>query len=404
MTESFRRREADGLTATRTLTIQLDDGRRLLMLKPNFGRGLRMGPAVDPVDPRAGDEGPGLRPPERLSGGPGGFAAPGGLGGGGIAGGPPGGVAEFWPWPGSPRDWPPGAGLVLMLMLQFLAVAAGAYPVVRSLTRRLERLKQGVEAFGAGALNRRVVVSGRDEVATLAQSFNQAAERIETLVHSNQSLLANASHELRSPLARLKMAVAMLDDAGPGQRAALSHEIHTNIAELDALVEEVLLSSRLEAGAAVEQGDPVDLLGLLAEEASRQGAEASGPEVTVRGSERLLRRAMRNLLENARRYGGDEVSAEIVAPSAGNVQIRVCDRGPGVPEAERERIFEPFYRMSGHAEREGGVGLGLSLVRQIVGRHQGTVHCEARSGGGSCFVISLPVSPPVPAGGAEPRP
>jgi signal transduction histidine kinase len=103
---------------------------------------------------------------------------------------------------------------------------------------------------------------------------------------------------------------------------------------------------------------------------------------------------LRNLLENARRYGGDgEVSVQLAA-LAGGAEIRVCDRGPGVPAAMRERIFEPFFRLPGHAEREGGVGLGLALVRQIAERHGGSVRCEARPDGasGSCFVFSLPAS------------
>jgi signal transduction histidine kinase len=110
----------------------------------------------------------------------------------------------------------------------------------------------------------------------------------------------------------------------------------------------------------------------------------------VHGDERLLRRALRNLLENARRYGGAEVSVELVRSSSG-AEVRVCDRGPGVPEALRERIFEPFYRLPGHAEQAGGVGLGLSLVRQIAQRHGGSVRCEARPGGGSIFVLALPL-------------
>jgi signal transduction histidine kinase len=291
----------------------------------------------------------------------------------------------------APPGWPDGLGLVLLLALLFLGVAAGAWPVVRRLTRRLEVLKQGVEAFGAGALNRRVPEDGRDEVAAVAASFNQAAGRIEALLRSHQSLLANASHELRSPLARLKMAVAMLDDAPPAQQAALKHEIHTDIAELDALVEEVLLASRLDAQAAMDLSQPVALLPLAAEEAARVGAQADGEDLQARGDERLLRRALRNLLENARRYGGERVEVEVQRRGP-LVQLAVCDRGPGVPEAMRERIFEPFFRLPGHAEREGGVGLGLSLVRQIAQRHGGRVHCEPREGGGSRFVLALPAA------------
>jgi signal transduction histidine kinase len=282
----------------------------------------------------------------------------------------------------------------VLLVALFLAVAAGAYPVVRRLTRRLEALRQGVEIFGRGELKHRVEVSGHDEVAAVAASFNQAAGRIEALLQSNRNLLANASHELRSPLARLKMATSMLEDASPTGRARLIHEVHTDIAELDALVEEVLLSSRLDAGAPVDLNDPVDLLGLAVEEASRCGAQADGPALNLRGSDRLLRRAVRNLLENAVRYGGGKpVELVIEQPgAAGPVQVRVLDRGIGVPADQRERIFEPFYRMPGHAEKEGGVGLGLALVRQIAEFHGGTVRCEPREGGGSCFTLSLPAS------------
>ena len=321
------------------------------------------------------------------------------------------------PWLGQ-RPWPDGVGLALLLVVLFVAVAGAAWPVVRGLTRRLEALKQGVEAFGGGDLQRRVAEDGRDEVAAVGASFNRAATRIEALLRSHQSLLTNASHELRSPLARLKMAVALVEDASPAQRLSLRQEIDTNIRELDALVEEILLSGRLDAAAGIERREPVELLALAAEEAARIGAAAQGDDVQVSGDERLLRRALRNLLENARRYGGDEVHAEVQARGA-RVELRVCDRGPGVPAIYRERVFEAFFRLPGHAEREGGVGLGLSLVRQIAQRHGGSVRCEPREGGGSCFVLSLPVvsvaapaptpapaSAPAPsvAGGAAPRP
>jgi signal transduction histidine kinase len=285
-----------------------------------------------------------------------------------------------------------GLGLAVMLLVLFVAVAAGAWPVVRRLTRRLEALQSGVEKFGAGDLQQRVDDRGRDEVAALASSFNRAAERIETLVHSHQSLLANASHELRSPLARLKMALAMLEDAAPAQRDKLRAEISVNIAELDALVEEVLLSSRLDAHPRLDRCDRVELLALAAEEAAYVGATVQGDAtVAVDGEERLLRRALRNLLENARRYGGDAVTV-VVARSAGRAEVHVCDRGPGVPPDMRERIFEPFFRLPGHAEREGGVGLGLTLVKQIAERHGGSVRCDPRDGGGSCFVVTLPAA------------
>ncbi|WP_422014010.1 HAMP domain-containing sensor histidine kinase [Roseateles sp.] len=315
------------------------------------------------------------------------------------------------PWPGASRpprldDGPwagpwlhrpvsPGAPavstLAIVLLLLFIGVAVGAYPVVRRLTRRLEALKRGVEQFGAGQLAHRVDDSGRDEVAAVAASFNLAAGRIETLLRSHQTLLANASHELRSPLARLKMAFAMLDGAGSAQREKLAREIDVNIAELDALVEEVLLASRLEAGSALGETHTVDLLALGAEEAARAEVafEPETDSARIQGQERLLRRALRNLLDNARRYGGPDVEL-VLRPVAGGHEFVVADRGPGVPAELRERIFEAFYRLPGHAEMAGGVGLGLSLVKQIAERHGGSVRCLPRDGGGSRFVIFLP--------------
>lgn len=352
--ESFARRESEPgpMFARRMQPVKLDDGRTLWVLRP----GLRAGPGR-----------PGL------------------LNGPSPAASPP-------PW-WAPPAWLDGVSLALLLVLLFAAVALGAWPVVRRLTRRLEALKQGVEAFGAGALHQRVAEDGRDEVAAVGASFNRAAARIEALLQSHKNLLANASHELRSPLTRLKMAVSMLEDTPPEQRAGLRHEIDVNIQELDALVEEVLMASRLDAASTLDRRDPIDLLGLAAEEAARVQAAVQGDDVRLQGDERLVRRALRNLLENARRYGGGEV--ELTVQRQGDrVQAQVSDRGPGVPEAFRERIFEPFFRLPGHAEKAGGVGLGLALVRQIAERHGGSVRCDARAGGGSTFTLTLPLSVP----------
>lgn len=310
-------------------------------------------------------------------------------------GGRPPGIGPMGAAPGpmlrEPPWWLRGGGLLATLVVLFVAVSAGAYPVVRRLTRRLEALRHGVETFGDGQLSHRVAVDGRDEVAALAASFNRAAERIETLVRSHQVLLANASHELRSPLARLRMALSLLETDAPAARAARRQEIERNIRELDALVEEVLLASRLEAAPALER-TPVDLLGLAVEEGVPLGADVGGEALVVPGDERLLRRAVRNLLENARRYAPQQPPTVRVRRVGEAAELCVGDRGPGVPADQRERIFEPFHRLPGHAEHAGGVGLGLSLVRQIAHRHGGEARCEPRDGGGSCFVLRLPLA------------
>ena len=119
--------------------------------------------------------------------------------------------------------------------------------------------------------------------------------------------------------------------------------------------------------------------------------QGESPTLLVDGVSKLLRRVMRNLLENARRHAAGNITVTL-GRTDGEAVIRVCDRGPGVPEDLRERIFEPFYRLPGATERDGGVGLGLSLVKSITIRHGGTVNCENRSDGGACFVIHLPLA------------
>jgi signal transduction histidine kinase len=153
----------------------------------------------------------------------------------------------------------------------------------------------------------------------------------------------------------------------------------------------VLLASRLDAGAQPLTRQPLDLVGLCAELAAQQGVELGDMprEALVQADDRLLRRALRNLLENALRYGRDGQRLELTATLAG-WELRVLDHGPGIPLELRQRIFEPFFRLPGHAEMAGGVGLGLALVAQIASAHGGTVRVEERPGGGSVFVLSLP--------------
>ena len=315
--------------------------------------------------------------------------------------------------PGPRRSDPPWSwlrppyGFQWMLGLAGLVVMAVLFPVARRLTQRLEALQRGVQRWGEGDLSARLPEGGQDEVADLSRRFNAAAERVQSLMasqaallQSQKSLLANASHELRSPLARIRMAVEL---SGTQGSPAARDEIQRSITELDQLVDEILLASRLDAREA-DMGtvESVDLIGLLAEECARVGAVFELPEgtgeVVVPGVARLLRRAVRNLLENAVRHGRRTGHAEAVAQlslEGGYAVLHIDDRGPGVPPDQRERIFEPFYRLPGASEREGGVGLGLALVRQIAARHGGSVACDNREGGGARFTLRLPKSPEI---------
>ena len=279
----------------------------------------------------------------------------------------------------------PAVGLVLFLGGIALAVAIGAFPVVRGLTRRLERLQAGVETLGAGHLSARVKVEGRDEVARLAASFNRAATRIEELVGAHRMLLANASHELRTPLSRLRLGLELYEQR---QDPKLKAELTRDIAELDLLIDEILLASRLDAAPAL-QTEPIDLLGLAAEECAHyDDCTLAGEPVAIRGDARLLRRLIRNLLDNARRHGAPPVSVSLARHGAQAI-LEVADAGAGIPDAERDQVFTPFHRVGGES---AGAGLGLALVRQIARLHGGDATVAPRPGQPSCFQVTLPAA------------
>lgn len=277
-----------------------------------------------------------------------------------------------------------------VLLLLALSIGVVAFPLVRRLTTRLERLQHGVESLGAGDLSARVAVEGKDEVAQLARSFNRAADQIEQLVGAHKALLANASHELRTPLARIRLALELSKETlEPKRKAGLEQDI----AELDQLLEEILLASRLGAVNERMALEEIDLLALAAEECARYDeAQLNGVSAVLQGDARLLRRVLRNLLENARRHGQApvHVRVECGAGDGAIATLSVWDSGPGIPEAEFEDIFAPFYRRRDTRDN-AGTGLGLALVRQIARRHGGDARCVHLADGRSCFKVTLPL-------------
>ena len=276
------------------------------------------------------------------------------------------------------------------LIVSAVVVSLGAYPISKRLTRRLEQLKQGVEALGEGKLDTRLPVRGCDEVAVLATSFNQSAERIQALLQAQRQLLANASHELRSPLARMQMGLAMLAEQYELDQAKPVQTIRHDMQELNQLVEEILLASRLDTLEIPLNTQSVDLAGLLAEECARLELDCEAQAVQTLGDAQLLRRLIRNLLENAKRHGGAPIDVNLSASDRTHLLLSISDRGKGIPAESLGRVFEPFYRPAGHGEAQGGWGLGLSLVKQIATRHHGTVQCLNREGGGTVFKVRLP--------------
>jgi signal transduction histidine kinase len=198
-------------------------------------------------------------------------------------------------------------------------------------------------------------------------------------------LLANASHELRTPLSRIRLGIELMA-AKPD--AAYAADLKRDIAELDQLIDEILLASRIEAIGAPQTSEETDLLALAAEECARYDCELQGEPITLRGDPRLLRRMIRNLLENAERHGKPPIAVEL-RRAGDRAAIEVTDTGPGIPASQREQVFAPFYRLGGDSR---GAGLGLSLVRQIARLHGGDAVAEPKADAPSCFKVTLPMS------------
>ncbi|HEX9627006.1 MAG TPA: ATP-binding protein [Acidiferrobacterales bacterium] len=275
----------------------------------------------------------------------------------------------------------------------------------RYLTRPLERLGAAARQFAAGDMTLRVAPTlgrRRDEIADLAQAFDQMAERLEKVFGAQRQLLRDASHELRSPLARLQAALGLAR-----QRGAAGKELdrmEREIERLNELIGRLLSLSRLEAGVDAASTEPVDLTELLHAlvDDARFEAEAAGCGVTldapdpatVNANPLWLHSALENVVRNAIRYTGAGSAVEIsLADDAGRpgwVVIRVRDHGPGVPEADLERVFEPFVRVGEARDRaSGGHGLGLAIADRAVRLFGGEISARNEPDGGLSVLIRL---------------
>ncbi len=286
-----------------------------------------------------------------------------------------------------PAHW--GIPVVILMV----ALLLGSHWAATRIARRLASLEASVARFGEGDLSVRAGEHGDDEIGRLSRAFNRSAERIASLVQTQRRMLQSASHELRSPLARLRMAIELLRDGGDERaREKLSADAERDIGELDELIDELLLAARLEDSALPREHVRVDLTALVKAEAERAGVSAALAPVEVTGNPRMLKSLSRNLIENAKRYGAPPIEVRL-AREGDEVVLTVDDAGNGVPEADHARIFEPFYRALGTREGQGGgVGLGLSLVRRVARHHGGDVRYIAK-GAGARFEARWPVSP-----------
>ncbi len=221
-----------------------------------------------------------------------------------------------------PRHLPRPAVFLAAVLALAGVLALVSYPVARLVTRRLEALEEGVRRLGEGDLGARVDVVGDDELASLAKSFNQTAERLQTLVEAQRRMLAMVSHELRSPLARLRMALELVPGDASGKRIA---EAVAEIHELDALVEELLVAGRLDLQLPAAPFEPVDVASVLRDEAARTGATVQAQTAPLRADARLVRLLVRNLLENAQRHGAAG-AVEGRCGSTSTIAARGCRR------------------------------------------------------------------------------
>jgi two-component system OmpR family sensor kinase len=272
------------------------------------------------------------------------------------------------------------------------------------ITRPLQHLRDATQQFAAGRLDSRVMAKmagRRDEIVDLAGDFDDMAEQVQQLIAGQKRLLNDVSHELRSPLARLQLAVA-LGRQQPQQGEAMMQRVEKESHRLDSLVGELLTLSRLEADVEHAEQDYFDLNGLVALicsdaqfEADEQGKTVhfeSGSDILIKGNIELLRRAIENIIRNAVFYSAENSVVAVRLHQVKNtVILKVCDQGMGVKEDQLAELFLPFVRIS-HAQNSDvpGYGLGLAIAARAITLHKGTVEAENGAEGGLCITVHLP--------------
>jgi signal transduction histidine kinase len=283
--------------------------------------------------------------------------------------------------------------LLILLLLVMTVVVLTAHMVLKRLLRPLRGLSEGVARLGAGELDVTLPNPTRDEFGKLTEAFNHMVGRVRGMIGARDQLLVDVSHELRSPLTRMKVALELLP---PGeQRTGMA----ADVAEMERMIAELLELERLRDGRGV---DPVrqDLMPIVREAAESIQNRPPGIQVVSMSQEipvaidaEKIRMVLRNLLENAVKYSlPDSRAVEVSAAHNGErVVIRVTDDGPGIPERDIANLFEPFFRVDrSRSKKTGGYGLGLSISKRIVEAHGGTIAVENNLKRGASFVLTLP--------------
>lgn len=284
-------------------------------------------------------------------------------------------------------------GLLVLTLLVTVGVVVVAHLVLRRLLRPLRALGDGVARLGGGELGVRLPRTTRDEFGQLTDGFNDMAARVRDMVVARERLLVDVSHELRSPLARMKVALALLPD--DRHRARLADDV----TEMERLVAELLELERLRTprGIAATRGDLIPIVREVADRylGVHPGVRVAAPEgvaaAEVDGAK--VRMVLRNLLDNAVKHAVPDSAPITVSVHRADdaVVVRVADDGHGVPAGEAARLFEPFYRADRSRSKDtGGYGLGLSICQRVMEAHAGTIVVEAWTGRGATFVLRFP--------------
>ena len=296
---------------------------------------------------------------------------------------------------------------IAVLLLALAVTGTASWLLTRSITRPVRALGAATRDLAGGNLDARVaapVSARRDELGTLARDFDAMAARLRDLMKGREQLLRDVSHELRSPLARMRVAVGLARQPGSDAGRELDR-LDNEIERLDRLIGQVLHLSRLDAAARAELADEVDLAELVDAIARDAAFEAQGRgvavawqpptgELRVRGNAAWLASAIENVVRNAVRYtaAGTEVTLALAADAAA-VRVVVRDHGPGVAEGELTRIFEPFHRVAESRTRDtGGDGIGLAITARVLAAHGGSAHAANAPGGGLVVTLSLPIA------------
>lgn len=306
---------------------------------------------------------------------------------------------------------PRGGGVLGFLVPSIALAISGAIYVglTRHITSPLFELRRGAGAIAAGNLTARVPESLRnrhDEIGQLGRDFDRMAERLEALVGSHTRLLGDVSHELRSPLSRLLVALGLARKADANEIRELLDRIALEGMRLDHLIGQLLTLTRIESGSRTEAAAPFDLTALVhevvsdadfeARAQSRQVMVTASDDCTVSGSEDILRSAIENVVRNGVRHTAEGTVVDVSIRREGHrAVVRVRDRGPGVPETMLSEMFLPFRRVAAaHGTTNEGSGLGLAIAHRAITAGGGAIGARNGAGGGLIVDMEFPLTPP----------